>query len=160
MGWEEKTRGNKKLFKSAKTKLNMADKEVSPAYHSEGGIDINVRLNDLEERTNNLREKVNLVSKNFIIIKEELDERLDKIKKENFILNKNYERLRRVVEMLAQESEKWVRRDEMILIERMLKDFQPLEFVRKKDLDEILKKNHKLNGPLASEKNKKPKKVK
>ena len=29
----------------------------------------------------------------------------------------------------------------MVLVERMLKDFQPLEFMRKKDVEELIKEN-------------------
>lgn len=134
----------------------MTNQEVTPNYNPDFISDISIRINDLEERTNNTREKINLVSKNFIFIKEEFDNKVEKIEKENAEIKKELVILKRNISNISQESEKWVRRDEIVLIERMLKDFQPLEFIRKKDLDEFLLKNRELNKKEASEKNKKP----
>lgn len=118
----------------------MAKEEANAGYYQGDSIDINVILSDLEGRTTNLRDKINLISKNFIFLKEESEKKLEKIRTENSLLKKEIENLKRTVTNITQEAEKWIRRDEIIIIERMLKDFQPLDFVRRKDLDEIIKK--------------------
>jgi hypothetical protein len=137
----------------------MTNSEVDPNYNPDPTADINIRINDLEERTNNTREKVNLISKNFIFVKEDFDEKILKIEKENAEIKKELNGLKRSVLSISQESEKWIRRDEIILIERMLKDFQPIEFVRKKDLEELFIKYLELNKREGLEKNKKPGKL-
>jgi len=124
-------------------------------YNQDFTIELGIRINDLEERTNNIKEKINLVSKNFILVKEDFDERIGRIEKENSEIKKELSFLKKNLIGLMQETERWVRRDEIILIERMLKDFQPLEFIRKKDLEELLLKNKE----IVLEKNKKPKKL-
>ena len=45
------------------------------------------------------------------------------------------------MQSLFAETEKFARKDEMVLIERMLKDFQPLEFVRVKDVEKTTSRN-------------------
>ena len=131
----------------------MAEKEAEQTYNQDFGADINVRVNDLEERMNTLKEKVNLVSRNFISLREDIEKRIDLIEDKNAEIKKVLEMLNKSLTNLAQDSGKWIRRDEIVLIERMLKDFQPLEFVRKKDLEEIMEKLNKNN----LEKNKNPK---
>ncbi len=136
----------------------MAGEEVTSDYQ-DSSVDIGIILTDLEERSRNLRDKTNLISKNFIFLKEETSKKIDEIQNENNALKKEIESLKRTLTNLTQEAEKWIRRDEIILIERMLKDFQPLEFVRKKDLNELVEsiENH---SEKNIGKNKKEKKVK
>lgn len=136
----------------------MAGEEVTSDYQ-DSSVDIGIILTDLEERSRNLRDKTNLISKNFIILKEESSKKIDEIQNENDALRKEIESLKRTLTNLTQEAEKWIRRDEIILIERMLKDFQPLEFVRKKDLNELIESIESSHEKNIG-KNKKEKKVK
>lgn len=136
----------------------MAGEEVTSDYQ-DSSVDIGIILTDLEERSRNLRDKTNLISKNFIFLKEETSKKIDEIQNENDALRKEIESLKRTLTNLTQEAEKWIRRDEIILIERMLKDFQPLEFVRKKDLNELMESiENSLEKNIG--KNKKEKKIK
>jgi hypothetical protein len=138
----------------------MSNQEVIQNPNQDPSGEINIRINDLEEKNNNIREKINLISKNFIILKEDLEERIERIEKDHLIIKNELDKIKRSIINLSEESEKWIRRDEIILIERMLKDFQPIEFIRKKDLKELLLQFKKLNENEASEKNKKPKGLK
>ena len=137
----------------------MAEQEAIPNYNSDFTAEASLRINDLEERTNTLKEKINLISRNFISTREELDEKMEKMEKENSKIKKEISSLKKTLINLSQESEKWVRRDEIVLIERMLKDFQPLEFLRKKDFKEYNEKNKVLAKKESSEKNKNPRKL-
>jgi hypothetical protein len=134
----------------------MAEPEVNPNYSQDFVAEANLRINDLEERMNTLKEKINLISKNFIDLKENNDERIEKIEKESSLIRTDISLAKKSLTSIQQESEKWVRRDEIVLIERMLKDFQPLEFIRKKDLNEIILKNQQIGEKENLEKNKKP----
>jgi hypothetical protein len=136
----------------------MANEEVNN-YYQESPMDVNLILTDLEEKTTNLKEKINLISKNFIFLKEETEKKIDKIQDENSSLKKEIEHLKRAITNLSQEADKWIRRDEIVLIERMLKDFQPLEFVRKKDLEELMQESKKESKKIL-ERNKKPENLK
>ena len=100
--------------------------------------DFNTKLRDIDERNRLIRERVLLLGKNLIDSREELDEELIEIKKTNIEIKRDLDKLKRVSNSLLTEFNKFVKREEMVLIERMLKDFQPLEFMRKKDVEQLI----------------------
>ena len=102
--------------------------------------DFSTRLRDIDERNRLIRERVLLIGKNLITSKEDLENALSDIKKENREIKKELEKLDRISKNFTFESSKFVKRDEIVLVERMLKDFQPLEFVREKDVEELIEK--------------------
>jgi len=101
--------------------------------------DFNTRPRDIDERNRLIRERVLLIGKNLISSRQELEDELKEIKKENQEIKKDLDKIKRVSNNLLSEFNKFVKRDEIIIIERMLKDFQPLEFMRKKDVEELIK---------------------
>ena len=105
--------------------------------------DFNTRLRDIDERNRLIRERVLLLGKNLISSRQELEDELKEIKKENQEIKKDIEKIKRISNNLLSEFNKFVKRDEVVIIERMLKDFQPLEFMRKKDVEELIQ--NKLN---------------
>lgn len=100
--------------------------------------DFSTRLRDVDERNRLIRERVLLLGKNLIDTRDELDEELAQIKKDNEQIKKDIEKLKKISSSLLSEFNKFVKREELSLVERMLKDFQPLEFMRKKDVEELL----------------------
>ena len=102
--------------------------------------DFNTRLKDLEERNSSIRERVLLLGKNLLSSKDEADSEIETLKKQVNKLTKEVEDIKTLTKNILTETDKFVKRSETILIERMLKDFQPLEFARQKDLDELEKK--------------------
>ena len=51
---------------------------------------------------------------------------------------------------LLTEFNKFVKRDELVLVERMLKDFQPLEFMRKKDVEELINQKFSIKKEIKT----------
>jgi hypothetical protein len=102
--------------------------------------DFNTRLKDLEERNSAIRERVLLLGKNLLTSKEETDTEIESLKKQVITITKDVESLKNLSKNLLEESDKYVKRSEVLLIERMLKDFQPLDFARRKDLEELEKR--------------------
>jgi len=105
--------------------------------------DFNTRLRDLDERNKLIRERVLLLGKNLISSRSDIEEELKEIKQDNQIIKQDLEKIKKTSSILLTESNKFVKREEINLIERMLKDFQPLEFMRKKDIEEMIE--NKLN---------------
>ena len=101
--------------------------------------DFNTRLRDIDERNRLIRERVLLLGKNLISSRQELEDELKEIKKENQEIKKDITKIKRISNSLLTEFNKFVKRDEIVVIERMLKDFQPLEFMRRKDVEELIK---------------------
>ncbi len=100
--------------------------------------DFNTRLRDIDERNRLIRERVLLLGKNLISSRQTVEDEIKQLKKENLEINKTLDKLKKTSDSLLTEFNKFVKREEIILIERMLKDFQPLEFMRKKDIEELI----------------------
>ena len=62
-------------------------------------------------------------------------------------MKKQFNKISSTNKSLSSEINSFVKKDEIHLIERMLKDFEPLKFARTKDLEELEKKllNEKQN---------------
>ena len=101
-------------------------------------FEYNTRLRDIEERNNIIKERTLVLSKNFVDFKNETNEDLKEIKKILKKLLEDNEKIKLTLNSLIQQNGKYIKRDEMAGFERMLKDFQPLEFVRMKDLDNLI----------------------
>ena len=107
--------------------------------------DFNTRLKDIEERNKAVRERVLLLGKNLISSKERNDEDLEDLKKQSAQDKKDIEKLKSLMKNILNEIDNYVRKDEIIVIERMLRDFQPLEFMREKDVIELINEKIKTN---------------
>ena len=105
--------------------------------------DFSTRLKDVEERNNTIKERLLLIGQNLITIKEQTELELQQLKKQVNEMQKDLNRVKSMTEEILGETGKFVRREEVVLIERMLRDFQPLEFVREKDVIELI--NQKLS---------------
>ena len=100
--------------------------------------DFNTRLRDIDERSRLIRERVLLLGKNLISSRQNVEDELKIIKKENLEIKTDLDKIKKISNSLLAEFNKFVKREEMVLVERMLKDFQPLEFMRKKDVEELI----------------------
>ncbi len=102
--------------------------------------DFNTRLKETEERNKLIRERVLLLGKNLITFRQESEDELKILKQENIQMKQDIDRLKKTTRILSLEFDKFVKRDELAMVERMLKDFQPLDFMRKKDIKELINK--------------------
>jgi predicted RNase H-like nuclease (RuvC/YqgF family) len=100
--------------------------------------EINTRLRDIDERNKLIRERVLLLGKNLISSRQDLEKELKEIKEENKELKKEIDKIKKISSALSSEFAKFAKREELYLIERMLRDFQPMEFMRKKDVEELI----------------------
>ena len=102
--------------------------------------DFNTRLKDIDERNKLIRERVLLLGKNLISLRQENEDEIRTIRQDNIQIKQDLDRLKKTSNSLLTEFNKFVKREELVLIERMLKDFQPLEFMRKQDVEELIEK--------------------
>lgn len=100
--------------------------------------DFSTRLRDLDERNRLIKERLLLIGQNLISTKEELEAELKIIKKENSEITKDVKELKKSSKMIMEEMGNFAKREEVLFVERMLKDFQPLEFMRRKDVEELI----------------------
>ena len=105
--------------------------------------DFNTRLRDVDERNRIIRERVLLLGKNLISSRQDLEDDIKELKRENQEITRDLEKIKKIASSLLSESNKFVKREEMVLVERMLKDFQPLEYLRRQDIEELIEEKIK-----------------
>jgi len=96
--------------------------------------DMSVRFRDLEEKNKMLKDRLLLVGQNLIETKEKTASDILEIKQELEVIKKNMERLVSFLETASAEFSKFARKEDLEILSKQAKMFQPLEFVRKKDL--------------------------
>lgn len=98
------------------------------------------RLNEVEEKHRLIRDRSLLIGENLISIKEDLEKQNFEIKKQINELNKEVKELKKFVNRIINEMPNLARKSELESLENQSKIFQPLEFARIKDVDEMIKK--------------------
>jgi len=91
----------------------------------------------MEEKQKMLRERILLIGQNLIETKEKTSSDILEIKKELEEIKRNMERLIAFLESASAEFSKFARKEDLELLTKQAKMFQPLEFVRKKDLKKL-----------------------
>lgn len=97
--------------------------------------DINLRLKDLEEKQRILKERLLIIGENLVEIKESTDEKILGIRGDIEMLKQNLERMTSFLESASKEFSKFAKKEDLEILSKQAKMFQPLDFVRKKDLE-------------------------
>jgi len=111
--------------------------EEQRGYEGQISWEINTKIRDLEERYRMLRDRLLLIGQNLIEIKEKTNADIFEIKKDLEIIKRNIERLISFFETASAEFSKFARKEDLEILSKQAKMFQPLEFVRKKDLKKL-----------------------
>ena len=78
-----------------------------------------------------------LIGQNLLDIKENSDKKMLEIKKDIETLKNNMQRLVAFIETASEEFSKFARKEDLDVLYKQAKMFQPLDFVRKKDLEKL-----------------------
>ena len=97
-------------------------------------VDMSVRFRDLEEKNKMLKDRLLLIGQNLIETKEKTSSDILEIKQELEVIKRSMERLVSFLETASAEFSKFARKEDLEILSKQAKMFQPLEFVRKKDL--------------------------
>jgi cell division protein FtsB len=98
-------------------------------------------LRDLEQKQRLLKDKTILIGKNLIEDREKLNEELTSIKKDLQILKDTVERLSSFIKTLSGELSNFARKQDIEILTKQAKMFQPLEFIKRNELNDLIKKN-------------------
>lgn len=96
--------------------------------------DTNTKLRDLEEKQRMLKDRILLIGQNLVEMKEKTGSDILQIKKDIEIMKRNIERLISFLETASAEFSKFARKEDLEILSKQAKMFQPLGFVRKKYL--------------------------
>lgn len=112
--------------------------------------DFALKLRDLEESQKLSKERLLLIGQNLIEAQEKNISDITEIKKAIQSLNDELKRIKSIVSNLSEEISKSARKEELSMVIKQWKMFEPLEFVRIKDLDREIDKRLKHHGKETS----------
>lgn len=114
----------------------MGEEENQEAnYYQDQGVTIR----DLEERQRILKDRLLLIGQNLIEIKEKNEKSILEVKKDLESLKENVERIKSFIETLSGEFSSLARKEDLEILTKQAKMFQPMDFVRKEDLEKLKK---------------------
>ncbi len=111
-------------------------------YSYTPGMETTLKLRDIEERQKLLRDRILMIGKNLLESKEETESTLGKMKRDLESLRLDVDKIKETLSTISEELASTARRSELIILEKQLKMFQPLEFARLKDVEEMLKRKN------------------
>ena len=116
----------------------MADQNNQGAnYSNQIFSELSSRMSDLEERQNLMRDRLLLIGQNLIETKDKMNTEITNMKKSLEIMKRNMEKMLSFLEDASEEFPKFARKEDLEILTKQAKMFQPLEFVRKKDLKKL-----------------------
>ena len=90
-----------------------------------------INIMDLEEKQRILKDRLILIGQNLMDIKEKNDEEILNLKKEIESLKNTTERMKDFIETISSEFQKFAKKEDLEILKKQAKMFQPLEFIRK-----------------------------
>lgn len=96
-----------------------------------------ISIRDLEEKQRLLKDRMLLIGQNLIEIKERTEMEITELKRSIEELKQTLERVKSFLETASSEFSKFARKEELEILRKQAKMFQPLEFVRKSDLEKL-----------------------
>ncbi|MEM3091234.1 MAG: hypothetical protein QXX55_02025 [Candidatus Pacearchaeota archaeon] len=94
--------------------------------------EVNTKIHDLEERQRMFKDRLLLMGQNLIEIKEKTNQDIVEIKKDLDLIKINIERLVTFLETVSEELSKFARKEDLEILQKQAKMFQPLEYLNKK----------------------------
>ncbi len=92
--------------------------------------EMNARIRNLEEKQRILKERLLLIGQNLIEMKEKTNEKTLEIKKDIQILKQNMERMISFLESASAEFSKFAKKEDLEILYKQSKMFQPLKSTR------------------------------
>jgi hypothetical protein len=97
------------------------------------------RLRDLEDKQRILKDRTLLIGQNLIETKENTSEKIIEIKKEIEIMKNTLQKVTAFLENISEEFSKFARKEDLEILTKQAKMFQPMQFATKKDLEKLKK---------------------
>jgi hypothetical protein len=101
--------------------------------------DISVRLRDIEEKQNLIKDRVLLIGENLISEKEDTNKEILGLKSKIFIVEEDIKRIKLLLERMMDDANNFVRKNEFQILQRQFEMFQPLELARLSDVKLLIK---------------------
>lgn len=100
--------------------------------------DVNTRVRDIEEKVRLLKDRVVLIGQNLIESRENSDNLMSEMKVSIEGMRKEIEKIKEKIQIILEELDSYSRRDEVALMRKQFKMFEPLQFARIEDVERIV----------------------
>jgi hypothetical protein len=107
--------------------------------------DIAVKLRDIEEKQNLIKDRVLLLGENLVSEKEDTEKEMVFIKNGLSMLGEEIRKIKLNLRRIMEESEGFVRKNEFDILKRQFEMFQPLKLARIEDVRAIVQEELKKN---------------
>jgi len=107
-------------------------REEQYSYQDQAFGEVATRIRDLEERNRTLRDRLILIGQNLVETKEKQEKQMLEVKKDLEIIKKNFERMNDFIETLSGEFSNFARKEDLEILQKQAKMFQPLETLKNK----------------------------
>jgi hypothetical protein len=124
---------NPNKFKLALHLCSMAEEDYENQYFTE----TSTKVRDLEEKQRIIKDRILLIGQNLIETKGEIHTAFLGIKKDIELMKRDIERLKSFFESASEEFSKFAKKEELDILVKQAKMFQPLELVTKSDLEKL-----------------------
>ena len=114
--------------------------EQQPDYGGQIINTLTAKIRDVEEKEKLLKDRLLLIGQNLVEMKDTTNEKIIEMKKDIEALKDSVEKMSSFIETMSGEFSKLARKDDLDILIKQAKMFQPLELVTKKDLENLKKK--------------------
>ena len=121
----------------------MASQEQTIGFNQNDFADISVKLRDIEEKQNMIKDRVLLIGENLVSEKQENENEILEIKSQLAELTTEIKKIKLVLERFIDESDSFARKSELETIKRQFDMFQPMNLARITDVENIVKREIK-----------------
>jgi hypothetical protein len=97
------------------------------------------RLNEVEEKQRLIKDRILLVGENLISTKEEITKQDSENKIKISQIDFEIKTIKQLLKRIVNEIQNFTRKSEVEILERQIKMFEPLEFARFKDVEQLVK---------------------
>jgi len=102
--------------------------------------DLNIKLRDIEEKQSIIKDRVLLIGQNLITEKEENQKEIFDLKNKITQVEEDIRKMKLTLQTVIETSNNFARKNEIDILKKQFKMFEPLELVRIKDVEQIVKK--------------------
>lgn len=111
----------------------MAEEEYENQYFTE----TSTKVRDLEEKQRIIKDRILLIGQNLIEMKDDVRLNFLEIKKDIEIMKRDIERLKSFFETISGEFSRFAKKEDLEILHKQAKMFQPLEFITRNDLEKL-----------------------
>lgn len=102
--------------------------------------DFSIRINDLEEKCGLLKERLLVISQTLLKQGERVSKEITLIKEDIRNIKNEIDRLKEATQHIISESAEFARKEELKVLERYMRMFEPLKFVSEDDVKRLIAK--------------------